>query len=360
MRYVRFFLLAGMLASLLNWTGQKAVQAAERPSIDGAFKTYYQSHGGLAVFGYPLTPELAELGPEGQVYTVQYFERNRFELHPENKPPYDVLLGTLGNWSARDYVAVGHPAFGRVTNPNNGLRFFKETGHSLGGAFRAYWDSYGGLAIYGFPISEEFAEVSPTDGKTYTVQYFERNRFERHPENAGTRFAVQLGLLGNQFYSARYPGGQADWFAKEVRWAEKSANLPGGWHLITATNGRSCGWEQRWRIVLHDDVRATWTECNQLRIWGQGKIDIFTSPDQLQSDMVLWLHRTAGQPNAFFNQAGTWTSGIPVPPANEAWIGLKFPHGGNERFFVVESHFGDETLVNLGAPNPEIPPGNLY
>jgi hypothetical protein len=30
------------------------------------------------------------------------------------------------------------------------------------------------------------------------VQYFERNRFEYHPENAGTPFEVLLGLLGNQ------------------------------------------------------------------------------------------------------------------------------------------------------------------
>jgi glucose/arabinose dehydrogenase len=28
---------------------------------------------------------------------VQWFERARFELHPENQPPYDVLLGLLGN-----------------------------------------------------------------------------------------------------------------------------------------------------------------------------------------------------------------------------------------------------------------------
>jgi hypothetical protein len=27
---------------------------------------------------------------------VQYFERARFEYHPENQPPYDVLLGLLG------------------------------------------------------------------------------------------------------------------------------------------------------------------------------------------------------------------------------------------------------------------------
>ncbi len=28
------------------------------------------------------------------------------------------------------------------------------------------------------------------------MQYFERNRFEYHPENAGSRFEVLLGLLG--------------------------------------------------------------------------------------------------------------------------------------------------------------------
>ena len=28
---------------------------------------------------------------------VQWFERARFELHPQNAPPYNVLLGLLGN-----------------------------------------------------------------------------------------------------------------------------------------------------------------------------------------------------------------------------------------------------------------------
>src|SRR5262249_30722124 len=32
----------------------------------------------------------------GVTYTVQYFQRNRFEFHPENQPPYNVLLGLLG------------------------------------------------------------------------------------------------------------------------------------------------------------------------------------------------------------------------------------------------------------------------
>ena len=27
---------------------------------------------------------------------MQYFERARFEHHPENQPPYDILLGQFG------------------------------------------------------------------------------------------------------------------------------------------------------------------------------------------------------------------------------------------------------------------------
>jgi hypothetical protein len=52
--------------------------------------------------------------------------------------------------------------------------------------------------VYGFPISEAFVEVNPADGQSYVVQYFERNRFEYHPELAGTEHEVLLGLLGNQ------------------------------------------------------------------------------------------------------------------------------------------------------------------
>src|SRR5205085_1707844 len=76
--------------------------------------------------------------------------------------------------------------------------YFTETSHNVGGAFRAYWLANGGLTHFGLPLTEEFTETSPTDGKPYLVQYFERNRFEYHPENAGTQYEVLLGLLGRQ------------------------------------------------------------------------------------------------------------------------------------------------------------------
>jgi hypothetical protein len=84
-----------------------------------------------------------------------------------------------------------------VTNTDMKV-FFAATGHTLSGAFKAYWEAHGGLAQFGYPITEEYQEVSLTDGKTYTTQYFERARFEYHPENAGTPYEVLQGLLGSE------------------------------------------------------------------------------------------------------------------------------------------------------------------
>jgi hypothetical protein len=124
---------------------------------------------------------------------VQYFERARFEYHPENAAPDDVLLGLLG----REQFAAKYPQ-GRPAGGTGGV-CFDVTGRCVRAAFYQYWQGHGGLAQLGYPISDEFAEVSPTDGKTYTVQYFERARFEYHPENAAPD-DVLLGLLGREQY----------------------------------------------------------------------------------------------------------------------------------------------------------------
>ncbi|MBC8161104.1 MAG: hypothetical protein H7Z42_07775, partial [Roseiflexaceae bacterium] len=87
---------ATLLALLLSGAGPASAQAQAcfgqtGHCIGGRFAEYWQQNGGLAVFGYPLSDELTEGGR-----TVQYFERQRFELHRENAAPYDVLLGLLG------------------------------------------------------------------------------------------------------------------------------------------------------------------------------------------------------------------------------------------------------------------------
>jgi hypothetical protein len=167
--------------------------------LRGLFLRYWQSYGGLAQLGYPIGAEQQE---EGRV--VQYTQRARLEWHPENAgTPYEVLLGRLGADQAGARAAAGEAPFARHTADPGG-RFFPETGQTLAPPFRAYWERQGGLPVFGYPLSAAFREVSPTDGKPYLVQYFERNRLEYHPEYAGTPAEILLGLLGVQEWQRRY------------------------------------------------------------------------------------------------------------------------------------------------------------
>ena len=178
--------------------------------VPALFAAYWQSHGGLAQQGLPVTNALAETSEtDGKVYTVQYFERARFEAHPENAPPYDVLLGLLGR---EQYLATGVPSTGPA-NPGGtcmaGERYFAETQHCVPALFATYWQGHGGLAQQGLPISDAFMEANPTNGQEYLTQYFERARFEAHPENQDP-YDVLLGLLGREQVQAKYPGSPED------------------------------------------------------------------------------------------------------------------------------------------------------
>ncbi len=177
-------------------------------NISPLFLKYWQEQGGLAQFGYPKTASFREINSaDGKIYQVQYFERNRFEYHPENAGTrYEVLLGLLGNQQTQERRDKGEMPFKSVAppqNPSTDVLYFPNTGHSLAYGFKNYWEANGGLTIYGYPTSEEFQEKNPDNGKTYTVQYFERARFEYHPEYAGTKYEVLLGLLGNALLRAK-------------------------------------------------------------------------------------------------------------------------------------------------------------
>ena len=65
-------------------------------NVNATFMAFWSANGGLPQFGYPLSELLSETLEDGKAYQVQYFERARLELHPENQPPYDVLLGQFG------------------------------------------------------------------------------------------------------------------------------------------------------------------------------------------------------------------------------------------------------------------------
>lgn len=156
-------------------------------TVANGFLRYWEKNGGLDVFGYPLTGEITDNGT-----IVQYFERERFEWHPGAAPDdYDVLLGLLGNELTAGRRAAGEAAFKPApAKDDNDCIYFSATGHNVCNGFRAYWQQFGGLALYGYPISEAFTENGTV------VQYFERARFEWHPGAAPDRYDVLLGRLG--------------------------------------------------------------------------------------------------------------------------------------------------------------------
>ena len=77
--------------------------------VGGKFLAYWQKNGGLAQQGFPISEEFQERSElDGNTYTVQYFERAVFELHPEKQPPFDVLLSQLGTFQYKaKYSATG-------------------------------------------------------------------------------------------------------------------------------------------------------------------------------------------------------------------------------------------------------------
>jgi hypothetical protein len=82
--------------------------------------------------------------------------------------------------------------------PSLNCLYFTETKHSLCMGFRTYWEAFGGLAVYGYPITEEVA-----DSNGVTVQWFERARFEWRPGTWPERYDVHLGRIGTELVEQR-------------------------------------------------------------------------------------------------------------------------------------------------------------
>ena len=167
-------------------------------AVSGRFLDVWEQAGDYAaslyVNGFPLTDRRPEVNyTDGKTYPTQWFERARYEEHAEYPPPHDVLLGLLGAYAAEGRTEAPFTP----VEPGAAGTWFPETRHTIRGAIARYWQRYGGVAQFGLPLSEEFQEESRDEpGRSYTVQYFERQRFEYHPEYAGTLYEVLLGRLG--------------------------------------------------------------------------------------------------------------------------------------------------------------------
>jgi hypothetical protein len=164
--------------------------AATSHNLSGDFLTYWLEHGAVNTFGYPISELFQE---PGSGIILQYFERAVMEYHPENDDPYRVLLKSMGR-----ELDKATPGASADTAPNltPGSVYFADTGHWLDGRFVDYWQNNGGLAQFGFPISE-----AVVDGNRL-VQWTERARLE---VDISSRFKplVQLGLVGVELARVR-------------------------------------------------------------------------------------------------------------------------------------------------------------
>lgn len=203
-------LTAGLLAvAPAQAQGDQRCFAETGFCISGRIREYWEQNGGLPVFGFPITPQREER-VEGKLLQVQWFERNRLELHPENARPYDVLIGRIGAdrlaQQGRDWFTFPK------ADPNNAdaenCRFFRETGHQVCGEFLEAYRRSGldlgqpgvtfdeSLALFGLPLSEPMTEV--LEGREYQVQWFERARFELHADLRSAN-RILFGRLGAEF-----------------------------------------------------------------------------------------------------------------------------------------------------------------
>lgn len=169
--------------------------------ISGRFRTFWEANGGLQVFGYPLTEAAPQTTADG-AFTTQYFERARFELHPENQPPYDVLLGRLG--AERLSATGGNRQDQPADTAADGCQFWAETQRNVCEPFLTAWRAGGlqndsdpalndaeRLALWGLPLTK--AEPITTANGVALVQWFERARFEQQVDGS-----VTFGLLGKE------------------------------------------------------------------------------------------------------------------------------------------------------------------
>ncbi|MGC9469703.1 MAG: hypothetical protein ACP5HS_13995 [Anaerolineae bacterium] len=147
-------------------------------SITGAFKTYFETHGGLEIFGYPIS---APYNADGIL--VQYFQNARMEWHATGPESGKVELGELGRELGYQNAPSDAPllATGRV--------YFDETGHSVALPFLRYYRTRGGSDFFGFPLTEMHFE------NQRVVQYFEKTKLIWDPQTG----EVSVGNLGDLY-----------------------------------------------------------------------------------------------------------------------------------------------------------------
>jgi len=192
MRLFLSMILIVAIASGLGWQESLAQTVggeyfeATGHYVAGEFLAFYHRvPNPLELYGNPITeafPDTTTGKP------IQYFEKARFELHPEAPSDQRVQLSPLGEYL---YVAGQSLPF-----PDNACRAVPPGGFQICYDFLTFFDKNGGEAQFGPPISN--AEIQ----NRVIVQYFQRASFEFHPDLPPGRRIV-LADLGLQYFTVR-------------------------------------------------------------------------------------------------------------------------------------------------------------
>ncbi len=191
---MRRILIVAMLLSLLGLGVQQVWAQTAGASryfpetghwVTNEFLEKYESAANPSlIYGFPITEAFLD---ETSGRLVQYFQKARFEFHPEEPlPELKVKLSPLGEY----LYQPGEPQPALVNRP--ACRDFS-TGHRVCLAFLDFFEKYGGVAQFGYPISDR------EDQDGWIVQYFQYARFEWHPEFPKGQ-TVTLTQLGSRYF----------------------------------------------------------------------------------------------------------------------------------------------------------------
>lgn len=150
---------------------------------------YHSVSNPKLLYGMPITDQFVSAAAGGR--TVQYFERARLELRPENPAELRVITSPLGR-----VLYDLEPPSPVIPLPqgDTGCRIIQETGFQVCYAFLDFYDKYGGIDQFGYPVSDL------EEHDTFMVQYFQFARMEWHPElSAGQK--VVLTDIGRRYFT---------------------------------------------------------------------------------------------------------------------------------------------------------------
>lgn len=157
---------------------------------------YFANPNPELVYGQPITEAYID---QQSGLLVQYFEKARFELHPESPPGEQVKLTPIGQKTYSPGVLIEELS---SSTPN----CYQEKGWDFPVCFSFYnfYDHFGGAQQFGKPVSG----LEYSHGRL--VQYFEYAKLVWMPENPDQARIIIASLGFNYFYSTETDHSKLD------------------------------------------------------------------------------------------------------------------------------------------------------